>query len=103
MTNVTDANKVGLVERIVIGKKRVSASNPDTGEPYFAYPGDTVWVQPHTAKNFAHCLGSKEVVEAEAAAEVARAKAEAGVVETTTKPAPANELKTPAKTTGAGS
>lgn len=85
-------SREGLVECIVTGKKRMSANNPDTGEVYFAQPGDTVWVQPHTAKTFAHCLSTPAVAKAQQAAVEAQEKAiEAKAVENDPKPAEKTE------------
>jgi hypothetical protein len=74
---MTEAKYPGLVERVVSGNKRVSANDPETGVPYFAQPGETVFVQAHTAKAFSHCLTAPEVAEARVKATQAEKAAEA--------------------------
>jgi len=68
--------KKGLVERTVVGHKRFSAINPETGARYFAEPGETVWVTSKCAQRLPHRLQSAEVIKARKAAEQAEREAQ---------------------------
>jgi len=69
-------SKPKLLERIVTSPKGIHCHDKK-GNRIHAKQGDTVYVQVHTAKTFAHMLEDPKVAAAKAAAAEAEAEAEA--------------------------